>query len=194
MTGIDSESPVLRRKTWLPKWVFIILLAASVLISAGGLGTWWFAQQELSAAAADHAEALAGAQERAADLRARDAAASAAAAAQQQAESDRMFQEAQDAALAEQGFSPAGDGDLYYRFAEPSEYTCGYVDCTYIFVVSVDGCASGVYAEANLLQGNLVVGMTNDISGSLASFQPAAMSFDAYQGADAFEVTDVHCL
>lgn len=51
-------------------------------------------------------------------------------------------------------------GDFYYQYADKSEYTCGYSNCSYVHVTTMapNGCAGGLYRGCHHRQGKRLGG------------------------------------
>lgn len=87
-------------------------------------------------------------------------------------------------------------GNLYMRWAENDEFTCGNYDCAVLFFETATSCYGGVYVRASILDGDHVVGWTNGTTGGFDSDQTASLMLENYQrfeGDIGFEVTDVRC-
>jgi len=98
--------------------------------------------------------------------------------------------------MAEQGYTPAVQGDIYFRALDPSEFTCGTFDCIYYALVTVDGCSSGIYVAASIeTEGGVSVGQANDITAGLQPEGQAVVELNDYTGnGSVFRLTDVHCM
>lgn len=101
-----------------------------------------------------------------------------------------------DQLMAEQGFSSAVAGDIYYRALDPSEFTCGSFDCLYYAIYTVDGCASGIYVAASIeTEGGVSVGQSNDITAGLPPEGQAVVELTDYTGnGSGFRLTEMHCM
>jgi hypothetical protein len=100
---------------------------------------------------------------------------------------------AEEQMMAREGYEPAGNG-LYYRWAELSEFTCGYWDCLYLYVLTGSAsCPNSVYVEANIMSGSTAIGMTNDTVGGLGPYSSASLLLEDYVGGDSFQLTEINC-
>jgi hypothetical protein len=107
------------------------------------------------------------------------------------AEAQRVTAEEQ--MMAREGYEPAGDG-LYYRWAELSEFNCGYWDCAYLYVLTrSESCPRSVYVEANIMSGSTAIGMTNATVGGLGPYSSASLLLEDYVGGDSFQLTEINC-
>ena len=182
-----------RRRRRMPVKAFGFTLAAALilLLGSGGYLAWSYQNH---AEIVDHAtvvKAVFDAEVEADAVIAAQAKAVAAAAAAAARVAKAAADEAATMALA--GYSPAGDG-MYYRFAEDSEFSCGYYDCTAVVVSTASTTCSGVYLEANLIRNDVVVGFVNDTAGSLGKYSVAVMTLEDYQDTGgAFRITKVNC-
>ena len=93
------------------------------------------------------------------------------------------------------GFTGYGDG-LAWEWIDNND--CGYSDgyCWGIWLVSRDGCPSGVYAEVNIKSGGVVIDYSNDSLGSLAANDVAKLDFVAFEdgyGTLTAQITDINC-
>jgi hypothetical protein len=168
---------------------FILITAAGVLLAGGSASYFLFNYNVAQAAWVEQAElndeviekiaediaAAADAAERAADQAAADAEA------------------ALDASYLEQGYYSWGDG-LYYRWADPSEFTCDYFSCLHVYVTTSYLSCSSVYVEASILSGSVNVGYTNDSTGYLGAGQTAELTLtDTSDGGNVFSITEINC-
>jgi hypothetical protein len=88
-------------------------------------------------------------------------------------------------------------GDFYYQYADKSEYTCGYSNCSYVHVTTMapNGCPGGLYVAATIDRGEASVGMTNSITAALPQGKDAIVKLEDRTGAgDKIGLTDLHCL
>lgn len=90
------------------------------------------------------------------------------------------------------GYSPFGETAWKWT-NESCGYSSGY--CWTIRVIAQTGCPNGLYAEVNLLQGNTVVGYTNDSLGSLPPGQTAKLEFVSFggSGTKSATLTKINC-
>jgi hypothetical protein len=74
------------------------------------------------------------------------------------------------------------DSNLAWRWAERGEFNCSYGNrCQAIFVVSKDGCASGLYAKINILDSSkVVVDYSNDLLSGIRPGDVAKMQFEFF--------------
>jgi len=94
-----------------------------------------------------------------------------------------------------EGWEVITSGDLYFRFARDDEFTCGYWDCTGVFVLSMTGCPGGVYVEAAIENNGVVVGRANAVIGSLQAAQGGAVILeDINSVGGSFRVNQVQCM
>ena len=192
---VDAEVPIKtkRQRRRMPGKAFGFALAPALilLLGSGGYLAWSYQNH---AEIVDHAtvvKAVFDAEVEADAVIAAQAKAVAAAAAAAARVAKAAADEAATMALA--GYSPAGDG-MYYRFAEDSEFSCGYYDCTAVVVSTASTTCSGVYLEANLIRNDVVVGFVNDTAGSLGKYSVAVMMLEDYQDTGgAFRITKVNC-
>ena len=95
------------------------------------------------------------------------------------------------------GFFELTDG-LAGKWVDGARDPCGYGPlCWYwtLDVVAKDGCPSGLYLEANLLDGGTVVDWTNDSVPALAQGEKARMQFWTYnRGVDDLSLAKASCL
>jgi len=85
-------------------------------------------------------------------------------------------------------------GELYLRYGEPDEFTCGMWDCLMVVVYSRTGCPGGVYVEAAIERDGVVVGWTNDVVGALSPDQTGTGFLDDIEGTGGtFRVNEVVC-
>lgn len=102
--------------------------------------------------------------------------------------------EYRDEAMTADGWTVYESGNLYVQFADPSEFTCGYANCTYVYVAAIHGCPNSLYVEASLMSGDTVIGMTNDLLGVVKPEDTAAAHLEDYAGnADSYRLTKVTC-
>lgn len=101
-----------------------------------------------------------------------------------------------DEAAIEQGWKVYSSGEVYFRFADPSEYTCGYTGCAYAAIVSRSGCAGGFYAKIDVLnEAGTPIGWSNQISASAQPNEPVQVRFDILeQGATNVRIAEINCL
>lgn len=190
------------------KALIIALAAALVALVGGG---WWFgvglpANQAADARAAEQTKTEAAAKKKAEDSAAfwaqvakdnkaksekaaADAAAFNASQAARQSDSVKTQMEAQ-------GWTQFA-GVFYYQYADKSEYTCGYSNCSYVHVTTMapNGCAGGLYVAATIDRGGSSVGMTNSITAALTQGKDAIVKLEDHTGAgDKIGLTDLHCL
>lgn len=93
------------------------------------------------------------------------------------------------------GYQVAEPGNLYVKFADSNEYTCGMYDCIGVNVHNARACPQMLYVEANIMSGQTVVGMTNKSFGAVAAFTDSAGVLEDYTGAgDGFRLSKVTCL
>lgn len=92
------------------------------------------------------------------------------------------------------GWSVIKSGRLYGKFADKGDYTCGAYDCVGYHAVSMDGCPTALYIEANVESDGAVVGMANKLFGSTKPGQTASAVLEDYADmGDSFRVTKVEC-
>ena len=79
------------------------------------------------------------------------------------------------------------DSNLAWRWAQKGEFNCSYGDrCQAIFVVSKDGCASGLYAKINILDASgVVVDFSNDLLSGIRPGDVAKMQFEFFTSGSA---------
>lgn len=202
---LPGQKPRKRNRTAL---TIAALAVALVALVAGG---WWFgvglpANQAAEAHAAEHAKTEATEKKKEEDSAAfwaqvakdnkaksekaaADAAAFNASQATRQSDSVKRQMEAQ-------GWTQFA-GDFYYQYADKSEYTCGYSNCSYVHVTTMapNGCAGGLYVAATIDRGGASVGMTNSITAALTQGKDAIVKLEDHTGAgDKIGLTDLHCL
>ncbi|WDH78229.1 DUF2510 domain-containing protein [Microbacterium esteraromaticum] len=99
-----------------------------------------------------------------------------------------------DTTMTDLGWSIYESGNIYFRFADKSSYTCGYTRCSYVEVMTISGCPNMLYVEASLLQGDTVVGMTNDALGQVRPEESALAHLqDFNDSADTFRLSEIAC-
>ncbi len=192
----------------------IIAVAASLVLVLGlaAGGSWWFG----SALPAQHAaqvQASADASKQAVAQASKDAAAkkkaddSAAFWAKVNANQVRNDQNAKDMAAFNSGPSQTElqmkaqgwtrfSGDLYYQSADKSEYSCGYLPCTYIHVTTLaaDVCPGGIYVGASLERGGSSIGLANSITAALTTGKDAIVKLeDTTRQGDGIKLTTLTC-
>lgn len=92
------------------------------------------------------------------------------------------------------GWSVAESGNVYYRFLDDDEFSCGNYDCVGVAVAAIEGCPGGVYIEAAIESGGVVVGRTNEVLGALDPEQVgAALLEDVRDIGDTFKITEINC-
>lgn len=101
-----------------------------------------------------------------------------------------------DKSMLEQGWDVYQSGQVYFQFADPSTYTCGYTGCTYVGIVSMDGCRGGFYVKIDVLsdQGT-PIGWTNQISASANPEEPVTVRLDILESnAGGVRMAEINCL
>jgi hypothetical protein len=202
--ALHGQKPRKRNRTSLT----IALAVALVALVGGG---WWFgvglpANQAAEARAAEQTKTEAAAKKKAEDsaafwaqvakdntVKSEKAAADAAAfnASQASRQSDSVKRQ-----METQGWTQFA-GDFYYQYADKSEYTCGYSNCSYVHVTTMapNGCEGGLYVAATIDKGGSSVGMTNSITAALPQGKDAIVKLEDHTGAgDKIGLTDLHCL
>jgi hypothetical protein len=186
----------------------IALAVALVALVGGG---WWFgvglpANQAAEARAAEQAKTEAAERKKEEDsavfwaqvakdnkAKSEKAAADAAAFNASQATRQSDFVKRQ---MEAQGWTQFA-GDFYYQYADKSEYTCGYSNCSYVHVTTMapNGCGGGLYVAATIDRGSASVGMTNSITAALTQGKDAIVKLEDHTGAgEKIGLTDLHCL
>lgn len=133
-----------------------------------------------------------------ASVNAQNKAAAAAAEQQRQAFESSQAKNAQqdvDDQLAAQRWKAYGN-DLYYQWADNSEYTCGYNSCSYLHVMTMKetGCRGGIYVEASLESGQASIGRANAWTAALPKQKDAIVELEDNTGqADGFQLTTLNC-
>jgi hypothetical protein len=201
---LPGQKPRKRYRTTM-----IIALAVALVALVGG--GWWFgvglpAQQAAEARAAEQTKTEAAANKKSedsdafwaqvakdnkakAEKQAADAAAFNASQGSRQSDSVKSQMEAQ-------GWTQFA-GDFYYQYADKSQYTCGYSNCSYIHVTTMasNGCPGGLYVAATIDRGESSVGMTNSITAALTQGKDAIVKLEDHTGAgDKIGLTDLHCI
>ncbi|MCB2412606.1 hypothetical protein LGT39_07055 [Demequina sp. TTPB684] len=190
-------------KRWSAARASMVIGSAVLLaLGAGAFAAWAFVYSgDSEASYASAKEGLAQAQEardgaqagyddrvkaerEAADARARE---------ERKREVEREAQAWQDSYFADEGFENVGN-NVYFRWLESSEYSCGNWDCAGFSVVAADGCPSGIYLEAAIMSGSTQVGWTNDSFAGLAPGGTAAGVFEMVTASgDSFSLTEANC-
>lgn len=99
-----------------------------------------------------------------------------------------------DAFYVSLGYSVIETGRIYVLPYDPEDFTCGSYRCMYYTVVALGGCPGGLYVEASILSGDVVVGMSNDLVGGVAAGEDARVFLEDYAGGgDAFRISEVSC-
>lgn len=190
--------PIARASTLI---VSTILLA----LGAGGFAGWAFvysgdseasyvaAQASLAQAQEARDAAQAAYDERVKVERAAADARAAAASKLAAAEREREAQALQDKVYADAGYRNAGN-NVYFRWLNSGEYSCGNWDCGGFAVIAANGCPSGLYLEAAIMSGSTQVGWTNKAFAGLAPGGTATGVFEMVTASgDSFSITEVNC-
>lgn len=195
-----NSTPV---KRWSSKRAsLVIAIAGLIAVTAGGFAVWGYlasrdaidgyyeaqstlvrAESARDAAQADHDERVE------AERKAARAAANRAA----EAKAARDAQTLQDSLWADMGYDNIGD-NVYFRWADKSDYSCGRWDCSAFDVYAADGCPNGLYLEAAIMSGGVQVGWTNETFSGMAAGDFASGFFEmvSAQG-DGFQLTEANC-
>lgn len=105
----------------------------------------------------------------------------------------RLEREMQDQFWAGQGYENMGS-NVYFRWLEDSEYSCGNWDCAGFAVVAADGCPGGLYLEAAIMSGDSQVGWTNETFAAIPAKGSAAGIFEMVAATgDSFTLSEVYC-
>lgn len=93
------------------------------------------------------------------------------------------------------GYNAWGD-NIAWQWIDDND--CGYSDgyCWGLWVISLDGCPSGLYAEVNILSGSTVIDYSNDALGSLSASDVAKLDFVSFQegyGTLSARIADISC-
>lgn len=63
-----------------------------------------------------------------------------------------------------------------------------------LLVVTLDGCPTALYAEAAIMSSETQIGMTNELTTTLAPLEQAALTFRDHTGdGDSFKLTKTSC-
>ncbi|WP_343924237.1 hypothetical protein [Rhodoglobus aureus] len=118
--------------------------------------------------------------------------------AEAKAEAARIEAEAaelakRDAKFAEAGLTPAGN-DVYYMFADQSNYTCGYWDCAYVVLLAMSGCPNSLYVEAAVTRNGVDIGLANHLAAAVPVEGQVNAHLEDFSGSgDGFRITKVNC-
>lgn len=186
----------------------IIVSLAVAVIALGGAGLFIAnqtakAEQQAAAAAAASAQASAvAAAEASAKQKADDAAqlarAQASSDAQKAKRAEEMDQARADSELKQmqaQGWTSAGN-QMYFKYLDHSEFTCGHWKCTYLDVVSMapNGCPGGIYLAVSIDRGGGSIGSTNELTAGLPKGKTALVKLeDTSNQGDGFQITTMNC-
>lgn len=86
--------------------------------------------------------------------------------------------------------------DLYYQYAPKTEYTCGYLPCTYVHVTSMaaNGCPGGIYVAASVERGGASIGLANSFTAPLTQGKDAIVKLeDTTRQGDGISLTTLNC-
>jgi hypothetical protein len=184
-TNSSLPSPSRRKRRTVGPRTFWSLLAVTALIALASGVALYFSYPAYDTRAAELVVAEqkldAHVEQKAKDLAARNLIAS-----------EKKKAEDEANVFASIGYESAGNG-LYYRWANPDEFTCGNWACAAVFVTTGSAACSGVYVEANIMSGNMVIGFTNDTVGALGPSSVAGLMLEDYVGGDSFKITQVNC-
>ena len=94
------------------------------------------------------------------------------------------------------GWTLAESGNLFWRWADDSNVTCGTYPCSGVEVrTGARGCPGGVYVEAAIMNGETSIGRDNEITAGLRDNASAAIILKNYLGyGDSLRMSDVHCM
>lgn len=93
------------------------------------------------------------------------------------------------------GYETAESGNLYVKFADSSEYSCGNYDCIGIYIHNIKPCSGMLYVEANIMSGGAAVGMTNKTFGAVPANNDSSAVLEDYTDAgDGFRISKVTCI
>ncbi|MFV0634898.1 hypothetical protein [Demequina sp.] len=110
-----------------------------------------------------------------------------------EAEAERIMQETRDANFAADGFDHIGN-NVYFRWAERDEYSCGRYDCIAFSVIAHDGCPGGLYLEAAIMRDGTQVDWTNETFSAIPQYGSASGFFeDIFSQGDSFQLTEANC-
>lgn len=215
VSGVEYGDPLrseVNRRGWSVKCLLIFLSVALVLAGAvwGGYGYYQHREEQARIAAAEaqaQREAEAAEKKRAEEKKKEEQEEQARleAISKQEEEKRRQRERQQKERDAIDKQFTSGDvgavfdvvesGSLYFRYLEPSEYSCGYWRCIGVAVVSMKGCSGGVYVEASLLDvNNNVIGYTNARMGALkAEEQGLELLETPNDMTDMFRIEEVNC-
>lgn len=89
------------------------------------------------------------------------------------------------------GFETWEDG-IAWRYVQDPD--CDYGGCWQVEVVTRDGCPDGLYVALNILDGETVVGTTNDLIGSVAPDEVARLTLTTFEeGPRSGRLTEITC-
>lgn len=113
--------------------------------------------------------------------------------ADQRVARNQQFRATLDQSWSDLGWDSVGD-DVYFRWADNDEFSCGRYDCLAFHVIAVNGCPGGMYLEAAILSGNTQVGWTNEtFTGIPAGGDATGFFEDIYGQGDGFRLTEMNC-
>ena len=94
------------------------------------------------------------------------------------------------------GWTLAESGNLFWRWADDGNVTCGTYPCSGVEVLTgARGCPGGVYVEAAIMNGETSIGRDNEITAGLRENSNAAIILENYLGyGDSLRMSDVHCM
>ncbi|QYF88455.1 hypothetical protein [Arthrobacter sp. PAMC25284] len=178
-----------------------VVIGVVLAVSAAGGATWWFgsalpAQEARQAQEARDAVEAAKVAKKKAEAAELDALLADAEAQIKARKAQTAVQDDIKAQMADQGWTHFS-GDIYYQYADTSEFTCGYFRCTMVHVTTLaeNGCPGGLYVEATVDKGTMNIGRTNDVTAALPRAKDAIVKLTDTTGqADAISLTDVRCL
>lgn len=176
----------------------VVAVAAVLALCAVGFAYWTFTVAEAAATAhsekeQDLVKAKADRDSAQTALDERKAAAEEAARIEAQERAEREAKDLQDQVYADAGFENVGS-DVYFAWADSSNFTCGRYDCIAFAVVAAEGCPGGMYLEAAIMRGGTQVAWTNETFSGLGKGDSASGFFDDIYGqGDSFRLTEVNC-
>jgi hypothetical protein len=189
-----SDKKAKRPRTSLRLGVAVPFLAAALalVVASGVLFVWSTLQVSFAQSANTEAKAAASVRETAmidAEARARIARK-----AGSEAKAAADIKAAEVDIMGTAGYSPGGTG-VYFKFAAPSDYTCGSFECVYVTIMTTDPCNAGVYVAASKMRGGTSIGFTNAITAGMPAFGSASVLLqDTSNSGVSFQLTDVHCM
>jgi hypothetical protein len=106
---------------------------------------------------------------------------------------DGGFAAADDLSYETGGYDVWKSGSIWYKALE-EESECSYIACGQYVIRVKDGCPESLYVEASLMEGASVVGVSNDMLGTIGPEERAVVTLPVTQpSATAIRITEISC-